>query len=108
MLAIEPLEIFVRLRIVLPKFFDYILAYIRMILLDFPSNLKLIFRWHLRHLSTLSHQIEYELRDVSSGNGDVLDGAADDVSLRTRNNVGDTVTRIDNGTRERAVGDAIR
>ncbi len=95
MLAIEPLEKLVRLRIVLPEFLDYVLAHIRIILLDLPGNLQLVFRWHMRHLSALSHQIEHELRDVSSGNWDMLDSATDDIALRTRDDVSDTVTGID-------------
>ena len=108
MLAIEPFEILVRLRVVLPKFLDYVLAHIRIILLDLPSNFQLVFRWHLRHLSALSHQVEYELCDVSSGDWDVLDSTADDIPLRTRNNVSDTVAGIDDRACECAVGDAIR
>ena len=108
MLAIVPLEILVRFRVVFPELLDYVLAHIRIILLDLPSDLQLVFRWHLCHLSALSHQVEYELCDVSSGDWDVLDSATDDIALRTRNNVSHTVTGIDDRTGQCAVGAAIR
>ena len=108
MLAIKPLEVLVRLRIVLPKLLDDILAHIRIVLLYLPGDLKLVLRRYLRHLATLSHQVKYELRDVSPGNRDVFDGAADHIALGAGDHMGHAIARVDNRARERAVRDTVR
>ena len=38
------------------------------------------------------HEVEHELRDITSSDGDVLDGTADDVPLRAGDHVSDAVT----------------
>ena len=103
MLAIIPLEVLVRLHIVFPKLLDDILTHVRIVFFDLPGDLKLVLRWHLRHLPTLSHQVKYELRDVSPGNGDVFDGAADHIALGAGDHMGHTVARVDDRARERAI-----
>jgi hypothetical protein len=107
-LAVVPLEILVGLRVVLSELLDNVLAHVRVIFLDLPGDLQLVFGRHLRHLTTLSHQVEHELRNVTPGNRDVLDCAADDIALGARDDVSDTVARVDDGAGERAVRDAIR
>lgn len=108
MLAVEPLEVLIRLRIELPEFLDDILTHVCVVFLDLPSNLQLVLGRYLRHLSTLSHQVEYELRDVSPGNRDVLDGAADHIALGAGDDMGHAVARVDNRAGERAVCDTVR
>lgn len=108
MLAIIPLEVLVRLDIVLPELLDDILTHIRIVFLYLPSNLKLVLGRYLRHLATLSHQVKYELCDVSSGNRDVFDGAADHIALGAGDYMGHAVARVDDRARERAVCDTVR
>lgn len=108
MLAVEPLEILVRLRIELPELLDDILTHVRVVFLDLPGDLQLVLGWYLRHLATLSHQVEYELRDVSPGDRYVFDGAADHIALGAGNDMGHAVARVDHRAGERAVCDAVR
>ena len=108
MLAIIPLEVLVRFHIVLPELFDDILTHIRIVFLNLPGDFKLILGRYLRHLSTLSHQVEYELRDVSPSNRDVFDGAADHIALSAGDHMGHAVARVDDRARESAVRDAVR
>ena len=108
MLSVEPLEILVRLRIELPELLDDILTHVRIVLLDLPGDLQLVLGRHLRHLATLSHQVEYKLRNVSPGDRNVFDGAANHIALGAGNDMGHAVTRIDDSAGERAVGDAVR
>ncbi len=108
MLAVVPLEILVRLHIVLPELLDDILTHVRIVFLDPPGDFQLVFGRYLRHLTTLSHQVKYELRDVSSGNRDMFDGTADHIALGTRDNMGHAVARVDDSARERTVCDAVR
>jgi len=73
MLALEPRKVLERVHIVLPKFLNDVLAHVAVVLLDLSSDLELVLRRNARHLSTLSEQVEDELADVATGNGDVLD-----------------------------------
>jgi hypothetical protein len=107
MLSIKSLKILVRLRIVLPELPDDILAHITIILLHFSGNLQLILRRYIDSLSTLSHQVQHKLRDIASGDWDVLDGTSNDVPLCTRDNVCDTIPGIDDCAGESAVGDSV-
>ena len=107
MLPIIPLKMLIWLRIILPKLPDDILTHITVILLHLPCDLQLIFRRNVNGLPTLSHQVQYELRDITSSDGDVLDGAPNDVPFGARNNVRDTVSRVDDCSGERAVGDSV-
>ena len=108
MLSVEPLEILVRLRIELPELLDDILTHVRIVLLDLPGDLQLVLGRHLRHLATLSHQVEYKLRNVSPGDRDVFNGAANHIALGAGNDMGHAIARIDDRAGERAVGDAVR
>ena len=108
MLAVESLEILVRLRIELPELLDNILTHVRVVFLDLPGDLQLVLGRYLRHLATLSHQVEYELRNVSPGDRDVFDGAADHIALGAGDDMGHAVTRVDNRAGECAVCDAVR
>jgi|SRR6266403_105877 len=108
MLAVVPFEILVGLHIILSELFDDILTHICIVFLDLPGDFQLVFGRYLRHLATLSHQVEYELRDISSGNWDVFDGAADHIALGAGDNMRNAVARVDDSASERTVCDAIR
>ena len=97
MLAIILLKVLVRFHIVLPELFDKILTHIRIVFLYFPGDLKLILGQYLRHLSTLSYQVEYELRDVSPSNRNVFDG--DHIVLTAGNHMGHAVARVNDRAR---------
>jgi hypothetical protein len=108
MLAVIPLEVLVRLHIVLPELLDDILTYVRIVFFHLPGDLKLVLGRYLRHLATLSHQVKYELRDISPGNRDVFDGAADHIALGAGDHMGHAITGVDDRARERAVCDTVR
>ena len=48
----------------------------------------------------LPQQLEDEVSDVTAGNGDVLDAATNDVTLSTRDDMGDTVTGVNDSSSE--------
>ena len=108
MLAGVALEHIVRIRVVFPKFLHNILANITVVLLDLRCNLHLVLRRNNRHLSTLTHEVEHELRNVATSDWNVLDRAADNVALRARDDVRHTITRVDDRSRQCAVRDAVR
>ena len=106
-LTLVPRKVLVRLLVVLPELLHDILADITVLLLDLPRNLQLVLGRDIRHLTTLPHQVEHKLGNVAASDGDVLDRAADDVPLRTGNDVSNTITRVDDCASERAVGDTV-
>lgn len=106
-LPIKPLKILVWLRIVLSEFLHDILAYIAEVFLDFRCNLQLVLRRDVDSLSSFSQQIENELGDIAACDGDVLNRTADNVPFCAGNNVCDTVSRVNNGPSEGAVGDTV-
>jgi len=103
MLALEPRKVLERVHIVLSEFFDDILAHVAVVLLDLASDLELVLRRNARHLPTLSEQVQDELANVATGNGDMLDGRANNVAFGHRDDVGDTITRVDDCAGECAV-----
>ena len=103
MLSLVPLKILVRILVVLFKLAHDILADVAVVLLHPACHAHLVLGGHLRHLPALSHQVEHKLRNVAARDGDVLDGAANDVPLRTGDNMRDAVSRVDDGPRERPV-----
>ena len=60
------------------------------------------------HLTAFAHEVQYELRDVATGDGDVLDRASDDIALSAGDDVRDTITRVDDRACQRPVRDAVR
>ena len=98
---------FVRFRIILPVLLYNILADVAMHFLHPPSNFQLILWRNGHHLPSFPHQIQHELGDVPAGDGDVLYGTPDNVPLSARYNVGDTVTRVNNGSSERTIRDFV-
>lgn len=107
-LSFVALKIFERFLIILPKLPNNILAYIAVVLLHPAGEPQLVFWRYGRHLSTLPHQVQHELRDIASCDWDVFDRAPDDVPLSTWNNVSNTISRIDNRSGERAVCNSVR
>jgi len=93
-------KVLVGLRIVLPVFLHDVLANVAMRLLHLSCNLQLILGRDGRHLPSFSHQIKHELGDIPAGDGNMLDRTTDNVPLSARDNMGDTITRVNNGSGE--------
>lgn len=101
--AIVLLEPARRVGIVLAKLLDDITADIGIVLLDALRDLEHVFRWDVGRLAAVSEQLLGEEGEVLAGNGDVLDGGANDIAVGYRNDVGDTITRVDHSAGKRAV-----
>lgn len=107
MFPLKPFEVVVRIDIVLPKLSNDVLTDITVILLDLLRNLKLILRRDNNRLSALAKESLHETGDITTGDRNMLDCASNDITLRAGNNVRDTIARIDDCSRESAVGDFI-
>ena len=107
MLALVSCKVLVRLLVVLPELLHDVLAHVAVLLLDLARNLELVLGRHVRHLAALAHEVEHELGDVASGNGDVLDRAPDNVPLRAGDDVRDTVAGVDDSAGEGTVCNAV-
>ena len=59
------------------------------------------------HFPTLTQQVQHELGDITTGNGDMLDGTADDITFRAGNDVRDTIARVNDGAGKCAIGDTV-
>ena len=110
------------LLVVLAKLLDHVSADITVVLLDLLRHAERVFRRD-RVLSPVSEELLDEGGDVAASNGDVADRGADNVAFRLRvavssatstsirgrthdrDNVGNSVSRVDNGPREGAVRD---
>ena len=101
------LEIFVRILIVLAELPYDVLTDITVGFLDLASHPKLVFWGNVCHLATFTHEVENELRDVASGNRDMLDSATNDIAFSAGDNVSDTISRVDDGSSEGTVGDFV-
>jgi hypothetical protein len=98
---------FIWFRIILPELLDDILANVAVAFFDLAGDLELILRGHSRHLPPLSHEIQDELRDVTSGDWDMLDCTSDNVSLSTRDNVGNTIPGVYDCSGKGAIGNPV-
>lgn len=107
MLAGVALEHVVRVRIVLPKLLHYILAYIAVVLFDFGGDLHLVLRRDDSHLSTFAHQVKNELCDITTSYRNMLDRTADNITFRARYDVRYTISRVNDGSCQCTVCDAI-
>lgn len=107
MLALVPFKVLQRILVILPKLPDDILTHVTIIFLHLASDAELVLRGYRRHLSTLPHQIEHELGDIATSNGDMFDRAPNDVPLGTGDDVSDTVPGVDDSSSECAIGDAV-
>jgi hypothetical protein len=88
--------------VVLVELLQDIRANIRELLLDTLGNLE---RLSGRDgLIALTKQVLNESSDITTSERDVLDRGADNVTLSNRDNVGNTITRVDNGTSQGALG----
>jgi hypothetical protein len=56
-----------------------------------------------RHLSWFSHKVQHELTDIPASDRNMFDRTSDDIPFGARNNVGDTIARIDNGSGKRTI-----
>jgi hypothetical protein len=108
MFPLVSFEILVRLYIIFPELFDDILTNVAVAFFDLPRDLELVLRRYSRHLSTLPHEVQDELGDVTPCNGNVLDCASDYITLSAGDNMGDAISRINNCPRKRAIGDSVR
>jgi hypothetical protein len=69
-----------RVLIVLAKLLDHVSTHITIVLLDLLGHAQRILGRDAR-LASLAKELLHEGRDVTSGDGDVADGGADDVAL---------------------------
>eukprot|EP00042_Codosiga_hollandica_P046611 m.491971 g.491971 ORF g.491971 m.491971 type:complete len:377 (+) comp57273_c0_seq9:45-1175(+) len=101
---LELLEPRARLLVVLLDLFVDVLANVAVSLLDLLGNLNDLSGRNV--LVALAEEVHHKPGDVAASNGDVLDLAADDVALSDRNDVGDTIARVDDraGESARALG----
>ena len=96
-------KIFVRFRVILPVLLHDVLTHVAMHFFHLSGDLQLILRRNRRHFPSFSHKIQHELRDISPRDGNMFDRTTDHVPLRTRDNVGDTIARVNNRSGQRAV-----
>jgi hypothetical protein len=93
------------LSIVLGKLLGDIGAHVGVELLDALGHLE---RLRGRDaLITLTEELLDESSDITTGKRDVLDARADNVTLSNRDNVGHTITTVDNGTGEGTILDLL-
>lgn len=83
------------LTVVAGKFLDNIRADVTVLLLDFLCSLHAAVR-----LTSLTEKVLHKMSDVAASNGDGFDAASNDVALCDGDDVGDTITRVDDGTGE--------
>ena len=76
-------------------------------LLHLSRNLQLILGRNGSHLPPFPHQIQHKLRDIPAGDRNMLDRAADNVPLSTRDDVRDAIARVNNSSSECAVCDLV-
>lgn len=94
--ALLDLEPLLRLSIVLTELLGDIRADIAVLLLDTLGNLQRLRRGD--GLTTLTVEGLDEGRDITTSEGDVLDRGSNDVTFSDGDNVGNSISRIDNGT----------
>ena len=100
-------EVLVRFHVVLPVLLHDILADIAVRFLHPSSNLQLILGRDGCHLSSFSHQVQHELTDIPACDRNMLDRTSDDVPLSARDNVGDTIARINNSSGKRTISNLV-
>lgn len=91
-------EPFLRLAVVLGKLLGNVWADIGVLLLDALGHFLGLRRRNA--LVTLTEELLDKEGDVATGDGDVLDAGADDVTLSDRDDVSHTITRVNDGTGE--------
>ena len=124
-LALVHAKVLAGLLVVLRKLLDHVATDVAVVLLDLLGDAKRVLGRD-RVLSSVTKELLDERRDVATGDGDVLDRGSDDVALglgtRTMSalapssrledaethdwdNVSDSVSRVNDGPGQRAVGD---
>ena len=101
-------KVLVRFPVILSVLLHDVLTHVAIRFLHLSSNLQLILGGYDRQLPSFSHQIQHKLADVSTSDGNMLDGAPDHVPLSTRDNVRDTIARVNDRSSERAIRDLVR
>lgn len=86
--------------VVLGELLDDVGADVAVLLLDLLGRLE-----RGVGLASVTEQRLHEIGDITTGDGDGLDGRADDIALCDGDDVGHTVTGVNDGTGERAVRD---
>jgi hypothetical protein len=94
--AILDLEPLLRFRIILSELLSNVGADVAVLLLDTLSNLKRL--GGRNGLTTLTVQGLHKRRDITSSQGDVLNRASNNVTFGDRDHVGNSISRIDDGT----------
>ena len=107
MLAGVSLEHVIRIGIVFPELLYDVLANVAVVLFDLASNAQLILRRDVRRLASFTHEVQNELCDVSTGDGNVLDSTTDDIAFRTWDNVRYTITGVDYSSGECPISDLV-
>ena len=107
-LVLVTLEVLVRLCIILAELFDDILADITVVLFHLGCNFQVLLGRNIGRLSTLTQQVQHELCNITASNGDVLDGTTDNIAFGARNDVCDTITRVNDRAGECTISDAVR
>jgi hypothetical protein len=86
------------LAIVAGELLDDIGTHVAVLLLHLLGGLQAAVR-----LTAVSQQALHKVCDVSASDGDALDGRSNDVALSYRDNVGDTVTGVNNSSGEGSI-----
>lgn len=94
-----------RLRVKLLELLDNVRANVAVMLLDVLGHLHAILGRN--RVLALAQQLLHKVGDITAGDGNVLDGRADDVAFGHGNHVRHAVARVDNGAGERVVGDLV-
>jgi len=100
------LDALVRLGVKLGELLDHVRADVAVGFLDSLGNLKGLSGRNSSTL-TLSHELLNEAGDITTSNGDVLDATTNDVTISHRDDVGDTITRIDDGSGQGSLCDLL-
>jgi hypothetical protein len=74
-------KVCVRVRVVLLKLLDNVLADVCVVLLDLLGDAALVLGRDSGRLATFTKEGEDKVRNVATGNGDVLDRRSDNVAL---------------------------
>ena len=86
------LSFLVELRVVLAEFFEHVLAHVTVLFFDSCSDFQGVFG--LKLFTSVFQCLEHVLCYIATGKRNAFDTAADDSTIANREDVSDTVTRI--------------